>query len=1000
MIGKTVSHYRILEPLGEGGMGTVYLAEDTHLGRRVAIKFPSLNSDTHDFHARFLREARAVSELGHQYIATLFDYGETEEGRPFLVMELARGRPLTELMQKGELSVPRAVAIVIDVATALAEAHARGIVHRDIKPSNIMVDDEWRVKVLDFGLAKQLNKEYPVTSEPEAQTLLSTQTRSGIVLGTPAYLSPEQALGAPVDGRSDLFALGTLLYESITGRTPFAGSSFIEIAANVLHVEPPPVSKFNDSVPRELDFVVAKALAKKPDKRYQSAKELIADLSSVKESLEQDSSETLINQTSPASLSHSKRLSNLSRILQRPRIPISYILIGLAVLIIVGGLALRFGRPSVHTPPAEAQRWHDVGTAALRDGAYFQASQALERAISADDDYILAHARLAEALVELDYVDRAKDELLRVAGADRAALTKLDSLYIDAITATARHDFAKSVELYNQIARESSAADKAYALVDLGRAYENNNDPTGAIRSYTEATNQNSQYATAYLHLGIVYGQQGDLTKALAAFDQAEAFYQALGNLEGRAEVAFQRGALFNKRNKLAEAKAQLDQALALAKANDNKSQTIKTLLQLSSVAFDAGETARSTENAQEAVDLAQKNGMENLSAQALVDLGNSFIVRGEPAQAEKYLTQALELAQRSRARRTEARARGSLGGLRQQQNNPEEAIRYLEPALEFYEQGGYRSETFSCLVLLARAELQKGDYASAQTGHERMLKLAAESKDQSQMALAHAERGSALAREEKYNEALDEWNQAYSIYDSQGIQRSKGYNLVNRADVLGRLGRFEEARTLLEQATAIADKPGGELKRLSLEIKLALAEFALAEGNFADARSRAGKVIEAAGTEFRNITTNAKLVIGLSELYSGAKAGGRQTIEEAFEMAKQINDPAQLVTAQLALAEALLLNGDGRGATTNALQTQEVFARLGQPSSEWEALVIAAQGSLNAGDKSSGEYAVRAKDTLSKLEQLWGSENYKSYLGRPDVQRFRKRLDQLTGSA
>lgn len=981
-------------------MGTVYLAEDTHLGRRVAIKFPSLNSDTHDFHARFLREARAVSELGHQYIATLFDYGETEEGRPFLVMELARGRPLTELMQKGELSVPRAVAIVIDVATALAEAHARGIVHRDIKPSNIMVDDEWRVKVLDFGLAKQLNKEYPVTSEPEAQTLLSTQTRSGIVLGTPAYLSPEQALGAPVDGRSDLFALGTLLYESITGRTPFAGSSFIEIAANVLHVEPPPVSKFNDSVPRELDFVVAKALAKKPDKRYQSAKELIADLSSVKESLEQDSSETLINQTSPASLSHSKRLSNLSRILQRPRIPISYILIGLAVLIIAGGLALRFGRPSVHTPPAEAQRWHDVGTAALRDGAYFQASQALERAISADDDYILAHARLAEALVELDYVDRAKDELLRVAGADRAALTKLDSLYIDAITATARHDFAKSVELYNQIARESSAADKAYALVDLGRAYENNNDPTGAIRSYTEATNQNSQYATAYLHLGIVYGQQGDLTKALAAFDQAEAFYQALGNLEGRAEVAFQRGALFNKRNKLAEAKAQLDQALALAKANDNKSQTIKTLLQLSSVAFDAGETARSTENAQEAVDLAQKNGMENLSAQALVDLGNSFIVRGEPAQAEKYLTQALELAQRSRARRTEARARGSLGGLRQQQNNPEEAIRYLEPALEFYEQGGYRSETFSCLVLLARAELQKGDYASAQTGHERMLKLAAESKDQSQMALAHAERGSALAREEKYNEALDEWNQAYSIYDSQGIQRSKGYNLVNRADVLGRLGRFEEARTLLEQATAIADKPGGELKRLSLEIKLALAEFALAEGNFADARSRAGKVIEAAGTEFRNITTNAKLVIGLSELYSGAKAGGRQTIEEAFEMAKQINDPAQLVTAQLALAEALLLNGDGRGATTNALQTQEVFARLGQPSSEWEALVIAAQGSLNAGDKSSGEYAVRAKDTLSKLEQLWGSENYKSYLGRPDVQRFRKRLDQLTGSA
>ena len=158
MIGQTVSHYRILEPLGEGGMGTVYLAEDTHLGRRVAIKFPSVDSDSHDYRARFLREARAVSELSHPGIATLFDYGETTEGRPFLVMELARGRPLSELMQKGELNLPRAVGIVRDVALALVEAHARGVIHRDIKPSNIMIDDGGQVKVLDFGLQNNSTK--------------------------------------------------------------------------------------------------------------------------------------------------------------------------------------------------------------------------------------------------------------------------------------------------------------------------------------------------------------------------------------------------------------------------------------------------------------------------------------------------------------------------------------------------------------------------------------------------------------------------------------------------------------------------------------------------------------------------------------------------------------------------------------------------------------------------------------------------------------------------
>lgn len=300
-------------------MGTVYLAEDTHLGRRVAIKFPSLGSDSHDYRARFLREARAVSELNHPGIATLFDYGETENGRPFLVMELARGRPLTDLMHGGELNLPRALAIVIDVCKALGEAHARGVIHRDIKPSNIMIDDNGQVKVLDFGLAKQLNKEVTPSAEPEARTLLSTETQTGVVLGTPAYLSPEQARGEAVDGRSDLFTVGTLLYQAITGRTPFSGGSFIEIAANVLHVEPQPPSTLNSLVPKELDFISLKALAKKPNKRYQSANELIADLTAVRERLEEDSGHTLIKHMPGAALpGHSRTLSNLSQILQRP----------------------------------------------------------------------------------------------------------------------------------------------------------------------------------------------------------------------------------------------------------------------------------------------------------------------------------------------------------------------------------------------------------------------------------------------------------------------------------------------------------------------------------------------------------------------------------------------------------------------------------------------------------------------------------------------------------
>lgn len=982
-------------------MGTVYLAEDTHLGRRVAIKFPSVNSDSHDYRARFLREARAVSELSHPGIATLFDYGETTEGRPFLVMELARGRSLSDVMQKGELNLPRAVEIVRDVALALVEAHARGVVHRDIKPSNIMIDDSGRVKVLDFGLAKQLTKDHVLSSEPEAQTLLSTETRSGVVLGTPAYLSPEQAIGGAVDGRSDLFALGTLLYEAITGRTPFAGNSFIEIAANVLHVQPPEPSKVNSHVPKELDFIAMKALAKKPNKRYQSAREMIADLNAVKEQLEEDSGQTLIKR-SPASITaHSRTLTNLSQILQRPRIPISYILVGAVVLLIVGVVGFRFFRPAPHTPPAEAQRWYDIGTNALRDGAYYQATQALERAIAADDEYMLAHARLAEALVELDYVDRAKDELLRVGSADRARLPSLDSLYLDAITATARHDFPKSIDSYNRIAKQTGDNEKPFVLVDLGRAYENNNDVNDAIKSYTEASTRNPQYATAYLRLGIVFGQQGDLAKALSSFETAESIYQALGNIEGRTEVVFQRGALFNKRNKLADAKTQLEQALALAKANDNKSQIIKILLQLSSVSFDAGETERATGYARDAVDLAQKNGMENLSAQALVDLGNSFLIRGQPDEAEKYLSQALESAQRAKARRNEARARVSLASLRQQQNKPDEVIQFLEPALAFYQQGGYRSETFSCLVLLARANLQKGDFAAAQKGHEQLLQLAQAANDQSLLALAHAERGSGLVEEQKFTEALDHLEQAGVIYTAQGVQRSLCYNLANRSDVLWRLGRYDEAQTLLAQAEAIANKPGGELKRLSAEVDLIKAQIALSQGRYADAKAAAAQALEKTNKEFKNLATTAKMMMGLAQCYGGTAAAGVAFVSAAFNESGALGDLSELADAQLALSEAMLSSGDSQGAAANALKAADVYARLGQSESEWRALTFAGQATQNLGDKAKArEYAMRARDPFSKLEQKWGSDNYKSYLGRPDIQRLRKQLDQLSGPA
>ena len=226
---------------------------------------------------------------------------------------------------------------------------------------------------------------------------------------------------------------------------------------------------------------------------------------------------------------------------------------------------------------------------------------------------------------------------------------------------------------------DSSEAERAFVLVDLGRAYDKSNEVAKAVQSFVEASTRNPQYATAFLQLGVLQGRQQEPKRAFASLDKAESIYQALGNLEGRTEAVFQRGALFNKLNKLAEAKAQLEQALNLARANNNKYQTIKTLLQLSSVTADSGEMTRATEHAREAVDLAQKNGMENLSALGLIDLGNTFLIRGDYADADKYLIQALETAQRAKARRTE-RARGFTGKFKFRQTIPQRWLVTFSP--------------------------------------------------------------------------------------------------------------------------------------------------------------------------------------------------------------------------------------------------------------------------------------------------------------------------------
>ena len=283
---EKVSHYRILDKLGAGGMGVVYLAEDMKLGRKVAIKILSHEYTTNkDRLHRFEQEAAAASNLNHPNILTIHEVGD-DDGRHYIATEYIDGVTLRRKLAASHLEMPEILDIALQVASALEEAHAAGIVHRDIKPDNIMIRRNGYVKVLDFGLAKLTETVDRTPLDTESPTRVLVQTDAGVVMGTSHYMSPEQARGKPVDARSDIWSLGVVIYEMVAGRTPFEGETSTDVIVAITQKEPPPLARFAANVPAELDWIVMKALRKDRDERYQTVKELLTDLRRLKQRLE------------------------------------------------------------------------------------------------------------------------------------------------------------------------------------------------------------------------------------------------------------------------------------------------------------------------------------------------------------------------------------------------------------------------------------------------------------------------------------------------------------------------------------------------------------------------------------------------------------------------------------------------------------------------------------------------------------------------------------------
>ena len=291
--GQAISHYRIISPIGSGGMGDVYLARDQQLNRQVALKvLPEELLENRERLQRFQREAHVVSALNHPNILTVFEFGTAGDVH-FLASEFVKGDTLRTRLRRGKLALCEALDIATQIASALKAAHDAGVVHRDIKPDNVMIRDDGYVKVLDFGLAKP-TPEATADHAAETQRMLS---RPGIIMGTATYMSPEQARGRATDGRSDIFSFGIVLFEMLTGMVPFLGDTTADVVAAVIQAQPPKPSSINPAVPEELDRMIEKCLEKDRTDRYPSASDLVSELKLLSKQYE---STTSVRENEPA----------------------------------------------------------------------------------------------------------------------------------------------------------------------------------------------------------------------------------------------------------------------------------------------------------------------------------------------------------------------------------------------------------------------------------------------------------------------------------------------------------------------------------------------------------------------------------------------------------------------------------------------------------------------------------------------------------------------------
>jgi serine/threonine protein kinase len=957
-----LNRFRIVCLIGRGGMGEVYEAVDLELGK-IALKTirQGIGPSTEIFD-RFRREVQLARKVSGSQICRIHELfllpaSDGHPATPFLTMEYLDGVTLSKKLRRdGPLPWKKALPIALDICEGLRLIHEKGIIHRDLKTANIMLceqGDSVRVVLMDFGLARDFQ---PIDGAGENTPSIDQRnnTSHGMIAGTPGYMAPEQFEGKPVSPATDIYALGIVLYELVTGLHPFAAHSPLEAAIRRAK-HPDPASSICRHLPKYWDRVIERCLQYEPEHRFASARDVAKAINPGR-----------------------ANIKNLRK--DRPWI-VRAVLTSL-IAIILWGMYSKWQTRQYYRPSAQSLRWYDSGLAALREGTYVKATRSLQQAVSDDPHFAMAHVRLAEAWIDLDFEADAQQELL-VATAEERRLIPLDRMYLDAVRATISRDFGGAVRGYTKILGRLPPQEQAAGYVDLGMAYDRSGDPNHALESYEKAAQLDDQGPAPYMHTAVLQSRLHHVAEADQAFLHAEKLFRAESNQEGLAELDFQRGYSYNDRSDPADAERLLQRSLDEAVALGSVQLEIRAHTQLSSAAYSSGHYEQAVDHAQQAIRLARGNRLDSWAADGLVRLASARIMEDRLPEAEDAVQEGLQLAHSSGQLRAQALANITLASLMDQKGQPDQVIAPAQAALDYYKSHGFFMPAANASLLLVRAQTDKGEYSSALKSGKESVEVASASGVPQLKTLSEENVGYVYREMENYPEALLHFQNARSSANNTSTKASEN---LHCADVLWRLGRYAESDAVLQTM------PEGSV--FAARVSQIHLDSLISRGKYAAALSLANEALAASSSVDAGDKQALELGKSVAEAHLDMKAEALKHLDEATAHAT-VGNPADVWRTKLRVAEIELYSGRTQQAQHDAAAATDYFMSTGQLDSELRDLCLMASASKKLGDFPN--YAASSKkavDIMAQLQQNWGLEAYQTYLSRPDQKVLVREID------